>query len=107
MYICNDCGAEFESPKLQMERIGEYWGQPAWEPWGSCPGCGSDDIEMESTCPMCGEEYKPNDKRYCDTCFTVVSEAFRKTINELAKDWKFKKENIKEVLYDLIDDDVL
>ena len=107
MYICNDCGAEFEYPKLEKEKFGEYWGAPAWETWGVCPGCGSDDMTLERTCPMCGEDYKPNDKRYCDTCITIVSEAFQETINELSKDWKFKKEDIKEVLYDLIDDDVL
>lgn len=104
MYVCNDCGAEFESPKLDRERLGEYWGQPAWETWGSCPGCGSDDIEMEETCPMCKEEFIPNGKRYCDTCITVVNEAFQATINELAKDWEFNKDDIVEVITDLIEE---
>ena len=104
MYVCNDCGAEFEYPKLSMEHIGEYWGAPAWELWGSCPNCGGDEIEEESYCPMCDGYYPPNGRRYCDTCVSIVSEAFQKTINELAKDWSFEKEDIIEVLTDLIED---
>ena len=107
MYVCDNCGSEFESPKLSWESMGEYWGAPAWEPWGTCPNCGSDEIEEENHCPMCGEYYPSNGRDYCETCFTVVSEAFQRAINELAEDWKFKKEDIKEVLYDLVDDDVL
>ena len=102
MYICNDCGSEFEDPKLERERLGEYWGAPAWETWGVCPSCGSTEIEMEDTCPMCNEHYKPNGNNFCDTCITIVSEAFQKTINDLSKE--FKKEHIIEIMEDLIDE---
>lgn len=104
MYICNDCGAEFETPKLKRESLGEYWGAPAWEPWGACPNCGSDEIEAEDHCDMCGEDYKPNGRRYCDNCKTIVNEAFQGLINDMAK-YSFKREDVIEVLTDLIEEE--
>lgn len=104
MYICNDCGSEFEYPKLQRDRLGEYWGKPFYEPWGACPNCGSEEIETEDKCCMCGEDYKPNGRRYCETCKTVVNEAFQSLINDMAR-WSFKRDDVIEVLTDLIEEE--
>ena len=103
MFVCDNCGSEFESPKLRMEDMGEYWGAPAWEPWGICPSCGSEEIEEEDYCPMCDSCYPANGRNYCDSCFTIVNDKFQSFINELASDWKFKRDNIIEVITDIIE----
>lgn len=45
MLKCNDCGCEFENPKVVYESRGEFWGAPAYEAVGYCPNCGSDYYE--------------------------------------------------------------
>jgi hypothetical protein len=45
MYKCNDCENTFNEPDSYRECIGEFWGFPAYEEFGSCPICGSDDYE--------------------------------------------------------------
>ncbi len=45
MFRCNDCGKEFEEPKVVPEYRGEFWGAPAYEDEYYCPNCGSDDYE--------------------------------------------------------------
>lgn len=44
-YKCNDCGAEFDEPETYSEYMGEFWGFPAYEEFGRCPVCESDDYE--------------------------------------------------------------
>lgn len=45
MFRCNECGKEFEEPKVVPEYRGEFWGSPAYEDEYYCPHCGSDDYE--------------------------------------------------------------
>lgn len=45
MYKCNDCGAMFDEPATYRECVGEFWGTPAFEEFGSCPVCESEDYE--------------------------------------------------------------
>lgn len=45
MYKCNDCGAEFDEPESYSECVGEFWGMPAYEEFGQCPMCKSDDYD--------------------------------------------------------------
>lgn len=47
MWICNDCGCEFEEPKTVNDYRGEFWGVPCYEALSECPNCGSDDIEED------------------------------------------------------------
>lgn len=45
MFRCNECGTEFEEPKVVSEYRGEFWGFPAYEDEYYCPHCCSDDYE--------------------------------------------------------------
>lgn len=45
IYRCNDCEATFTEPDTYKECIGEFWGMPAYQEFGCCPQCGSDDYE--------------------------------------------------------------
>lgn len=50
MYICRDCGFEFEEPGTYEEDRGEYWGVPCSETLCCCPACGCDQFkEIEVT----------------------------------------------------------
>lgn len=55
MFVCLECGAEFEEPKTEYENQGEYFGAPAWEAFGACPCCGSTDYDEARRCDRCGE----------------------------------------------------
>ena len=55
MFVCLDCGAEFETPATEYENQGEYFGAPAWEAYGVCPCCGSTDYDEARRCDRCGE----------------------------------------------------
>ena len=43
-YICNDCGHQFDRPKVIQESRGEFWGMPCYENMYYCPCCGSDNF---------------------------------------------------------------
>lgn len=45
MFECNDCGALFTEPETYRKCMGEFWGMPAYEEFGRCPECRSDDFE--------------------------------------------------------------
>ena len=45
MLRCNECGYEFTEPDTYRELIGEFWGFPAYQDFGCCPECRSDDYE--------------------------------------------------------------
>ena len=42
MFICNNCGETFDDPIVKSGLVGEYLGTPAYEDYGYCPYCGSD-----------------------------------------------------------------
>jgi len=58
-WICNDCGATFDEPKLH------YFDG---EPFGRCPDCDSEDYEEARTCEVCGDEFPETDTAGCDHC---------------------------------------
>ena len=43
---CENCGKVFDESEMKTTRelVGEYHGHPAYENYGTCPECGSDDI---------------------------------------------------------------
>lgn len=43
MYVCNDCGYEFNEPILIYGEQLEFWGFPCREHWHGCPSCESSD----------------------------------------------------------------
>lgn len=46
-YKCTDCGEVFneEDSGIRKERVGEFWGSPAYMEYNVCPNCNSDCIE--------------------------------------------------------------
>lgn len=60
MYKCNECGCEFEEPRVFQDYRGEFWGVAAYETMWVCPCCEDtdyDEIEEESE----EEEYDDED----------------------------------------------
>ena len=49
MIICGECEKRFDEEEIKTvsECVGEYWGVPAYQDYGTCPFCGSDCIEEE------------------------------------------------------------
>ena len=68
MLICNDCGEIFDDDDLESrsECVGEFWGSPAYDSYGVCPYCGSDDyeeyVEEEEEEDEYEEEEEPEDE---------------------------------------------
>lgn len=81
-YICNNCGAVVDTDKLRTvrEEVGEYWGSPAYDSYGVCPCCGSEDLEEGEECVCCGEVF-PREEMYGNVCLDCFFEYERK--------WKF------------------
>ena len=46
-YVCINCNKTFDEPYKLEEHVGDYWGQPAYETYYSCPYCHSDEIVTE------------------------------------------------------------
>lgn len=46
-YKCSDCGKIFDPDEAgtSHERVGEFWGAPAYNDYVACPRCGSTDLE--------------------------------------------------------------
>ena len=46
-YICGDCGTVFNEDEAdtRREKIGEFWGAPAYTNYNVCPRCKSDYVE--------------------------------------------------------------
>lgn len=70
MLICDDCKRVFERPNGVREKVGEYWGQPAYQTVDVCPFCHSDSISEAVKCEICGEYYTRDemDGDVCDGC---------------------------------------
>lgn len=45
MFQCNECESLFYEPDTYRECMGEFWGMPAYEEFGCCPVCKSDNYE--------------------------------------------------------------
>ena len=71
MYICNNCGAVFDTPDTQTEShpYGEGYAQ---EKWSVCPCCGDNDFDEAKECRMCGELVSELNEGLCDCCYGDV-----------------------------------
>lgn len=67
MWYCNECNAEFETPKMEKTTFEDFYGVNNLFPTShectlkSCPRCESDDIEEMVKCDVC-EELFPEEK---------------------------------------------
>lgn len=71
MYVCTNCGAEFETPKQYREMVP---GEPLpFDVWVGCPVCAGDYITRR-VCDCCGNViltdyyYRVGDGVYCENC---------------------------------------
>lgn len=73
MFICLNCGALFENPKIHTETHG--LDSPPFEKRKGCPICTEAFVETP-TCDMCGEYITEDycvigNKKYCNGCYTI------------------------------------
>ena len=79
MFICNNkrCQTVFDEDELRIVRecVGEFWGVPAYQEYGTCPCCESEYYSEARRCENCGEylhedEFRMDDSgQLCDECF--------------------------------------
>lgn len=68
MYICNCCGAVFETPAVYEEHH-PYGMTSATEYFSVCPDCGETDFDDAKKCKRCGEFVAELDDGLCDCCY--------------------------------------
>ena len=91
---CKDCGAVFDEAVPTKEKMGEFWGAPAYEDRWVCPECGSDEFYDATECKTCGEWFiDERAEEHCPKCMEEFSKELSKvkdhfgiTIDDL-QDW--------------------
>ena len=68
MYICEECEAVFEKPKI-IEEHHPYGMTYATEYWAVCPHCESTDITEAQQCGMCDSYVPELHDGLCDICY--------------------------------------
>lgn len=69
MYLCEECGAVFEEPRIFYDTHGLP--TPPYEKWAQCPKCRSTKIDEAEQCSRCGRyEAELHKGRLCEFCFT-------------------------------------
>lgn len=75
IFICSECGAIFEKPKIYTETHG--LDSPPYETFYGCPICGGS-FNKTFKCDGCGEwvndcyvEILPSDEKYCENCYIL------------------------------------
>lgn len=102
MYLCNDCGEQFEAPATYIEAYTDGGNAVASEYGQRCPACRSEDIDELERCHLCGEYAEElNINGCCEAC----ENALRKKLSELLHA-NFTREEI-EVLNDSLDGEAL
>jgi predicted nucleic acid-binding Zn ribbon protein len=74
MYICLECGCEFENPKKLTET--HSLPNPPYEKIYVCPNCNSTDIESKKIlhCHCCGAKILNGDREYCSEACRIKGE---------------------------------
>ena len=102
MYICNDCGEQFEAPATYIEAYTDGGNALASGYGLRCPECRSEDIDALEKCHLCGEYAEElNINGCCEAC----ESALRKKLSELLHA-NFTRDEI-EVLNDSLDGEAL
>lgn len=68
MFICNECGEIFETPKI-IEEHHPYGMGYAVEEWAVCPHCEETDFQEARQCTQCGEYVAELEDGLCDVCY--------------------------------------
>ena len=97
MYMC-ECGEIFDEPNSRAEVMGEYQGTPAWDSFGVCPCCDSEEITEVNFCPIAGE-YKPVTEEYNEMAVNWGDEEFYPSmIGFIEEKWGCGFKDAKEFL---------
>lgn len=72
MWICKDCGERFNNPATRAE----YRGEGAYEYYGCCPSCESENYEETAICAECGKEVGESEltEGLCADCEKAVQD---------------------------------
>lgn len=73
MFICPECGALFEEPKIYYEHHPYGMGY-ADEKWAVCPECGEAGFEKAKWCKCCGEWVEKLTDGLCAECHKEYEE---------------------------------
>lgn len=111
MFKCYECGATFSEPESYQERVGEYFGTPAYVDRCCCPNCRHDEYEEVHQCEICGEWFfdEELDDGICEDCIDEGKEKYHDNVKaclEILKDEK-KKIEINPVLAMLLKPSVI
>lgn len=68
MYICNSCGAVFETPAVYEEHH-PYGSGTATEEFSICPSCRDTDFDEAQKCERCGEYVAELEDDLCEECW--------------------------------------
>lgn len=80
MYICNNCGCEFEIEEAKVLYETHGFDSPPFEKITVCPNCESDDFDEALYCDCCGEPISKTAKHYettvgdifCEDCIIIA-----------------------------------
>ena len=98
-YKCNECGYEFEEPRIVRESRGEYWGAPAYEDYPVCPACGGDFVEMHKC--ACGEW---TTDRFCTGCMSTAKIMLVQLFEKLENDRGFYYSDAVDLAVDAMEE---
>ena len=73
MYICQECGAVFEEPKIFLEQHPYGLGY-AEERWVVCPRCSNADFDDAEMCDGCGEYFAELEEGLCEECYAELED---------------------------------
>lgn len=104
MYMC-ECGEIFDEPKSRKEIIGEYQGAPAWDSFGVCPCCDSEEITEVNLCPITGE-YKQVTEDYHDVAVNWGDEFWSYVCQSIQRRWDCDFKDAKEFLEYIVERNV-
>lgn len=102
MFKCNDCKEMFDTPEIRSENMGEFWGTPAYEQYGVCPICGSDDFDEMKKCPVSGE-YMDSSEDYAKGVIEWGEDLFSRMIKHVQDTWQCDYKSAKEFLGDIME----
>lgn len=100
MYICRDCGKQFDEPERTYDDpspagVSLASGYYVYE---ECPCCGSEDIEEAHQCQIC-REWTIEDSTICHSCREQITDEVR----EIQDSWKLPDSDFRRIIDDIME----
>lgn len=95
MYACHNCERLIDEPRTYREQTGEYWGEPYYEEFVTCPYCGGE-LEEANRCDICGAE---TINSICEECSDRVRE-MADDVRELIRKYNLDENEFIQYLVD-------